>query len=297
MKKILISAVALISLFSFAACSDSREAVESIQSVTTTIEPVFVEHISPEKSEEIQPVTEITERSAQTEEKTLPADTADTNEINDIPEDIDILETFLDEEVEIEESENYIVPEIVAEYSSESLTAVTIEEKKEHPVYIKTSAVPESAYEYAQKMFSSFTRNDLVYMGFTKAEANSSVLAEGFCIKSLKENAYKENIFYFPVLCDGKITALMTVTYDNGQYGFSFGKDDMSAAMNELITSGDNAAEIYVSSAVYGVTDNGVTILAYGVPYNESVVEDEIAYLENQRKEGDSQAETIIVSY
>lgn len=292
MKKNLITAAALLALASFTACSDKHEEPISIQAVTTTVEPVFVEQKPPASGETIS-VTGFSEQ-AEASEKTI-----QTDEQVQFSSSEDII-PYEEDEIISMGSEDDAGDGSADEYNVETanVTASASERSEENHLYIKTAAVPESAYEYAQKMFSSFTKSDLSYMGFTSDEIRSAVLAEGFCMRSLSRDAYIEDIFYFPVLCDGNFTAMMTVTYnDDGNYGFNFGKDDSAAAMNDLTTSYDNAAEIYVSSAVYGVTDESVTVLSYGIPYSESAVKEEIAYLESIRKESVPRTDIIIVAY
>lgn len=163
-------------------------------------------------------------------------------------------------------------------------------------IYLKTAAVPKAVSEYANKMFSGFTNSELTSLGLTNAEAQSAVLADGFCAKAAGENFDTENIFYFPILCDGKAAALMTVTYNGIAYGYQLGTDNMVTALNNLTTSYDNAAEIYVSkNAFYGVTDNDVTVLSYGLSYNEKTINKEIASLKNKRKNNVSQTDIIVV--
>lgn len=163
-------------------------------------------------------------------------------------------------------------------------------------LYLKTAAIPEAASEYADKMFSSFTKSDLTSLGLTSSEAKGAILANGFCAKAADENVNTENTFYFPILYDGEAVALMTVTYNGIAYGYQLGKDDMVTALNSLTTSYDNAVEIYVSrSAFYGVTDDDVTVLSYGLSYKESTIKKEIASLKNKRKSNGSQTDIIVV--
>lgn len=163
-------------------------------------------------------------------------------------------------------------------------------------VYLKTAAVPEAASGYANKMFSAVTKGELTSLGLTSSEAKKAALADGFCAKAADENTERSNIFYFPVLCSGRITAMMTVTFNGTAYGYQLGKDNMSDALNNLTTSYEDPAEIYVSkSAFYAVTDNDVTVLSYGLSYKESTIKKETDSLKSKRKNDASQTDIIVV--
>ncbi len=143
------------------------------------------------------------------------------------------------------------------------------------PVYISTGTVPEQADDYAEEMFSSMSTGDLVYLGFSKSEAKSAELGDGFIAVDLNENS-DSDIFYYPVVCNGEVAAMMTVTYYNKKYGYQFGKDDMSKNLNELETSPDNAAVIYVSdNAFYAAAGDEVTVLSEALPNSPKEIEEE----------------------
>ena len=280
MKKFIILSSCLV-LAAFTACSDTQDPLMSIQAVTTTIEPIFIE------SKTI--ATEGTLASSEFFEQTQ------TISINESAAE-DVLS---DGNSETEESSGYVSSETSEESitTAEISSSVSESEKEEgNSIYIKTPAVPEDAYEYAKKMFSGMSKSDLVYMGFTSEEAGCAVLENGFCVSSITGN--ENNSFYFPVSCEGILTGLMLVTYENEKYGFQFGKDEAAAGLNDLVTSHDNAAEIYISgNAFYGVTDETVSVVSYMPLHNDNEIADEIAYLESHRNENGLQTDMIIVAY
>ncbi len=168
------------------------------------------------------------------------------------------------------------------------------------PVYISTAAVPEEADDYAEEMFSSISTGDLTYLGFSKSEAKSAELCEGFIAENLSENVNKDSdfqVFYYPVVCDGNITAMMTVSLNDGKYGWQFGKTKMCKTLNELETSPDNAAAIYVSeNAFYAAAGDEVTLLSETLPYSLKDIEEEKTAIKD-RYASDSKKRDIITVY
>lgn len=163
-------------------------------------------------------------------------------------------------------------------------------------LYLKTENPPAEAVSYAREMFSGIPKSDLVCDGVTLAEAKKAVLGEGFCAKYVDgENGFY--ICHFPVMSGGRILPmLMTVNNYGGSWSFQFGEDNMAAALNGLVTSYDDPAEIYVSdNAYYGVTDNNVTVLSYGIPCNLNMVEEEKDILTNRRKTENSPTDKIAI--
>lgn len=167
----------------------------------------------------------------------------------------------------------------------------------ESAVYVRTAAVPEKASEYAEDMFAHTAKSDLRDMGLTSAEAEAAELGAGFCAKAVNKTDDADKVFYYPVLCGGNMSALMTVTVQNdGSFGFQLGSDDMIAALGKVKTSPDDPAEVYVSkSAFYAVTDSGAETLSYGLSYRESDIKKEIAAVEKKRSEGGSPEDTVVV--
>lgn len=163
-------------------------------------------------------------------------------------------------------------------------------------VYVRTAAVPEAATEYAEDMFAHVSKSELRDLGLTSAEAKSAKPGAGFRAKAADKLADTENIFYYPILSGGKMSALMTVTaQNNGGYGFQLGRDNMIAALGKVKTTPEDPAEVYVSSsAFYAVTDGGAEVLSYGLSHNDSVVKKEIAAIEKKRSEGGSSGDMII---
>ena len=289
MKKFILAAAAIFTLTSFAACNDSRETLESLQAVSTTIEPTFVEHIR-ENSAETHIAAE------QTEQPEVSGQTVQTEQ------------TFPEEEIPVIESEDIFDDSFFDsaaykyEYTSEA-SAENSDIIEGAPIYIKTPAVPEDAYEYALKMFSGISKSELVSLGFTTEEAKSAVMGDGYRIKAISENIDADNIFYFPVLCGGNFTAMMTVNYNGEQYGWQFGKDDSINVMNRLNegvlkTSYENPAELYISkNATYCVLNEYVMVLSYSSSYNTDEIKTESEFLGNSRNNSSGSDTDIIVVY
>lgn len=182
-------------------------------------------------------------------------------------------------------------------FSAVSKAAAPISADTESAVYVRTAAVPEAATEYTEDMLAHVSKSELRDLGLTSAEARSAKPGMGFRAKSADKAADTENVFYYPILSGGNMSALMTVTVQNnsGGYGFQLGKDNMITALGKVKTTPENPAEIYVSSsAFYAVTDNGAEVLSYGLSYKESDIKKEIAAIEKKRSEGGNSGDMII---
>lgn len=162
-------------------------------------------------------------------------------------------------------------------------------------VYISTKAVSDGAAKYAQDMFSEMPVSDLTYLGLSSVDAKSAVILDGFIAENLEENSEDFEVIYYPVVSDGKISAMMTVTYYNGKYGYQLGKDKMADNLGNLETSYDSPAKIYVSdNAFYAATSEGVVILSYGLQYDTKSIEEETVKVETLYKKRASQSETVV---
>ncbi len=149
--------------------------------------------------------------------------------------------------------------------------------------------------EYAQDMFSEMPVSDLTYLGLSSANAKSAVISDGFIAENLEENSEDFEVVYYPVVSDGKISAMMIVTYYNGKYSYQLGKDKMADNLSNLETSYDKPAKIYVSdNAFYAVTSKGVVILSYGLECNTKSIEEETVKVKTLYKKGTSQGEMIV---
>lgn len=162
-------------------------------------------------------------------------------------------------------------------------------------VYISTKAISDDATEYAQDMFSEMPVNDLTYLGLSLADARSAIISAGFIAETLEENSEDFEVIYYPVVSDGKISAMMTVTYYNGEYGYQLGKDKMADNLGNLETSYDRPAKIYVSdNAFYAATSEGIVILSYGLECDTKSIEEETVKVETLYKESTFQGEMVV---
>lgn len=179
-----------------------------------------------------------------------------------------------------------------------AISSLTVDVKSaEHrnTVYISTKAISDGAAEYAQDMFSEMPVSDLTYLGLSSADAKSAVISDGFIAENLEGNSEDFEVIYYPVVSDGKISAMMIVTYYNGKYGYQLGKDTMADNLGNLETSYDSPAKIYVSdNAFYAATSEGVVILSYGLECNTKSIKEETVKVETLYKERASQGETVV---
>lgn len=162
-------------------------------------------------------------------------------------------------------------------------------------VYISTKSVSDDATEYAQDMFSEMPVNDFTYLGLSLADAKSAIISAGFIAENLEGNSEDFEVIYYPVVSDGKISAMMTVTYYDGKYGYQLGKDKMADNLGNLETSYDRPAKIYVSdNAFYAATSEGIVILSYGLECDTKSIEEETVKVETLYKESTFQGEMVV---
>ena len=131
-------------------------------------------------------------------------------------------------------------------------------------LFVKTEPVPKKAAEYAKDQWENNLNSpgNLVYLGLTKKEAKSAVLGNGFVVTHLGKA--DTEVYYYPILCDGRIVMFMMVHKDsgNGGYGFQMGKQDMEEKLNAVKTSPDDPAKLYDDYGIYlAATDDEVTVL------------------------------------
>ncbi|MCM1009105.1 MAG: hypothetical protein NC485_14550 [Ruminococcus flavefaciens] len=176
-----------------------------------------------------------------------------------------------------------------------SLTVNVKAAEHSNTVYISTKVVSDDMTEYAQDMFSEMSVSDLTYLGLSSVDAKSAVISDGFIAENLEENSEDFEVVYYPVVSDGKISAMMIVTYYNGKYGYQLGKDKMEDNLGNLETSYDKPAKIYVSdNAFYAVTSKEVVILSYGLKCDTRSIEEETVKVKTLYKERTSQGEMIV---
>jgi len=182
---------------------------------------------------------------------------------------------------------------VILAFSSLSLNAEAAEQR--NTVYISTQSVSSEATEYAHDIFSNISETEFKYLGLSESDAKSAVISDGFIAENLTENSESSYIFYYPVVSNGKISAMMTVTYNSGKYGFQLGKDTMAENLNNLKTSYDSPAKIYVSpNAFYAATSEGTFVLSYGLEYSLKSIEKETAKADALYKSNGYQDEQIV---
>ncbi|MCD8107468.1 MAG: hypothetical protein LUE20_05840 [Oscillospiraceae bacterium] len=155
-----------------------------------------------------------------------------------------------------------------------SATATSYE-VMDNAIYIASADVPEEATEYALDKFSHLSAEFVASMGFTYEEACSMRVASGFYAESCKGTIERSDVYYFPVVVDNKIVALITVTGSNDSYSFQFGADEMATALNDLSTTAQSPVKVMVSQEAYYAVIGDEVILLSSLPYAEQTVIDE----------------------
>ena len=129
-------------------------------------------------------------------------------------------------------------------------------------LYIKSDAVPESATTYIRDIFANLYADDLDFLGYSFKEAKEMRLSPGFCATDFETGETLENVYYFPVMCGRNFVGMFTVTFFDGEYGYSFGKSEFADSLNKLKTMPGETAEIIMNEdATYGVVGSKVELL------------------------------------
>lgn len=131
-------------------------------------------------------------------------------------------------------------------------------------LFIKTEPVPKKATEYAEDQWENNYNSPslLIDLGLTKKEAKSAALGNGFIVKHLSEA--DTEVYYYPILCDGRIAMFMMVhkNSDTGKYTLQMGKQDIEEKLNAVKTSPADPAKLYDDYGFYfAATDDEVTVL------------------------------------
>ena len=160
-----------------------------------------------------------------------------------------------------------------------SATTTTYEEMDD-AIYFSSASIPEDATAYVLSMFSQLNVTVLTSLGFTEEEACNLKISHGICANIIGSNADDIIIYYYPVLCDNEILAMITLTWYNDQYNFQFSRSSMAKALNNIETTSSNPARVYVSSDAYYCVVNGeVTVLTTVVDADLSKIESEVIAL------------------
>ena len=129
-------------------------------------------------------------------------------------------------------------------------------------LYIKSESVPEAASGYIRDIFANLYADDLDFLGYSFKEAKEMRLSPGFCATDFETGETLENVYYFPVMCGRNFVGMFTVTYFDGEYGYSFGKSEFADSLNKLKTMPGETAEIIMNEdATYGVVGSKVELL------------------------------------
>jgi hypothetical protein len=99
--------------------------------------------------------------------------------------------------------------------------------------YILSASVPDAAVEYANQYFSTYTEDELLDLSFTPLEIKRLSLSKP--ITAFEYDECDSNRYYFPVLHDDDIVAMLTmVDPGDGYYSIRLGKSKFADSLNEI---------------------------------------------------------------
>lgn len=126
-------------------------------------------------------------------------------------------------------------------------------------VYFLSKEIPESATEFAKSYFSTFTTNMLFESDFTQEEINNLRLAQG--ITAYEYDECDAPFYYFPVLANGKIIAVLTMAdFGDGQYSAQFGKSDFAFSLNDINSEQNKPAVLVITNEAMYALDSSDTL-------------------------------------
>lgn len=141
------------------------------------------------------------------------------------------------------------------------ILGVSAEDSEEKGLYIKTESISQDVSAYAQDMFSHFKIDTLRVIGLTDGKIDDYLLSKGIKVNLLDNNDYEK--YYFPVICNNQIVALLCVNKDGDDLSYTLSNDDVAESLNTISVSAKNAVDIYVSSyTIYAVNNDGITTLS-----------------------------------
>lgn len=110
-----------------------------------------------------------------------------------------------------------------------SMAFAGIENLENDSLYISSTEIPSDVINYAQENFHHLitsVKNDLDFHKFSKVEIDKFMLGTPFNIYNYHDQSLeKSNVYYFPVLCNNKIKALLAVALiEENQYVANFSK-------------------------------------------------------------------------
>ena len=122
--------------------------------------------------------------------------------------------------------------------------------------YILSASVPDAAVEYANQYFSTYTEDELLDLSFTPLEIKGLSLSKP--ITAFEYDDCDSNRYYFPVLHDDDIVAMLTmVDSGDGYYSIRLGKSKFADSLNEIHNTINSPVSLVITDdAMYTIDKN-----------------------------------------
>ncbi|MDE7290006.1 MAG: hypothetical protein K2N71_10995 [Oscillospiraceae bacterium] len=122
-------------------------------------------------------------------------------------------------------------------------------------IFIKTASTPKEVTEFAEKEFKEHPHRAymLESIGLTEEQQKTAQLGSPIIAKGIYDDEEDFTGCDFPIICDGKFTAFMSVSIYT-DIGFTMGKMEFEDKLNKLVTSPAMPAEIYAEGDKFGTT-------------------------------------------
>lgn len=139
-------------------------------------------------------------------------------------------------------------------FACSGILGVSAEGTEEKGRFFKSESIPTEVSEYAINVFNSITSENFKLIGLEENKANNYLLSKGIKVNYLSENNIQK--YYFPILDNNKVVALLTVDSIKGELVYSLGKNRVSDYIDKFSNSKNEIIEIFVKdSAVYFSND------------------------------------------
>ena len=129
---------------------------------------------------------------------------------------------------------------------------------------IISSEVPTAIISYGKNVFGSLQLDDIEYLDLDVKSAKDIRLCSQFqAFDDESLNPY--NIYYFPVIEDKEVIAVLTVSesQSDGTLSYQFGKDDMTYVLNTACSKYDAPVEIHLHDECYYAVNSETTDMLY----------------------------------
>lgn len=135
-----------------------------------------------------------------------------------------------------------------------SCCVISSSAKSSDKKYFWSEPIPQEISDYAINVFNSITSENFKLIGLEEDKTNNYLLSKGIKVNYLSENNIQK--YYFPILDNNKVVALLTVDSIKGELVYSLGKNRVSDYIDKFSNSKNEIIEIFVKdSAVYFSND------------------------------------------